>query len=150
MLKIGDKAPDFELVNQHGKTVKLSELCKQKMVVLFFYPKNETRGCTAEACAFRDQHQDFAEAGAEVIGISGDSMESHQSFAKNHNLNYQLLSDHNNKVRKLFGVPNTFIFIPGRVTFVIDKQMQIVHVFDSMRQFEQHVAEALKAIKEQI
>jgi len=149
MLKIGDNAPDFELVNQHGKTVKLSELSKQKMVVLFFYPKNETRGCTAEACAFRDQQQDFAKAGAEVVGISGDSMKSHQSFAQNHGLNYQLLSDRGNVVRKLFGVPNTLIFIPGRVTFVINKQMKIVHLFDSMRQFEQHVAEALKAIKVQ-
>jgi thioredoxin-dependent peroxiredoxin len=149
MLKIGDIAPDFELLNQHGQTVKLSELCQQKMVVLFFYPKNETHICTAEACAFRDRHQDFSEAGAELIGISRDSIKSHQSFAKNHGLNYQLLSDHKNKVRKLFGVPNAFIFIPGRVTFVINKQMQIVHVFDSMRKFEQHVAEALKAIKEQ-
>jgi len=149
MLKIGDTAPDFELTNQLGKTFRLSEHCKQKMVVLFFYPKNETRGCTAEACAFRDQQQDFAKAGAEVVGISGDSMESHQSFAQNHGLNYQLLSDRGNVVRKLFGVPNTLIFIPGRVTFVINKQMKIVHLFDSMRQFEKHVAEALKAIKEQ-
>lgn len=150
MLKIGDTAPDFELTNQHGQQIRLSDICKQKTVVLFFYPKNETHGCTAEACAFRDQHQDFAEAGAEVIGISGDSMESHQSFAQNHGLNYQLLSDRGNKVRKLFGVPNTLIFIPGRVTFVINQQMKIVHVFDSMRQFEKHVTEALNAIKEQI
>jgi thioredoxin-dependent peroxiredoxin len=148
MLKVGDIAPDFELTNQQGKKIKLSHLTERGKVVVYFYPKDETRGCTAEACGFRDKYQQFKDAGAEVLGISSDSVQSHQSFSQNHNLNFHLLSDSGNKVRKAYGVPNTLFFIPGRVTFVVDKNGLIVSVFNSMRKFEEHVAQALKAIKE--
>jgi len=146
-LKIGDKAPDFSLLNQHGQQVTLSKYRHDKNVVVFFYPKDETPGCTAEACKFRDEYEAFTDLGAEVIGISGDGTESHKKFAENHRLPYSLLSDNGGKVRKAYGIQNTFFLIPGRVTFVIDKEGIIRHIFNSQFNAEMHIPEALEVLK---
>jgi peroxiredoxin Q/BCP len=146
-VKIGDRAPDFSLQNQRGETVKLSDFQGQKCVVLYFYPKDDTPGCTAESCAFRDSYEVFTDAGAEVIGISGDSVDSHLRFASKYNLPFTLLSDKDNQVRKLFGVPATLFILPGRVTYVIDKEGIVRHIFDSQLDFKAHIDEALKTLK---
>jgi peroxiredoxin Q/BCP len=146
-IKIGDRVPDFSLASQSGATVKLSDFLGKKCVVLYFYPKDDTPGCTAESCAFRDSYEVFSEAGAEVIGISGDSVDSHVRFAAKYNLPFTLLSDENNQVRKLFGVPATMFILPGRVTYVIDQEGIVRHIFDSMLDFKAHVDEALKTVK---
>ncbi|ELR99117.1 peroxiredoxin [Gloeocapsa sp. PCC 73106] len=146
-LKVGDRAPDFSLLNQSGETVKLSDFLGKKSVVVYFYPKDDTPGCTAESCAFRDSYQVFQEAGAEVIGISGDSTDSHRGFATKYNLPFVLLSDNNNQVRKLFGVPATLFILPGRVTYIIDKEGIVRHIFDSQLDFKAHIDEALKTLK---
>lgn len=146
-VKVGDTAPDFTLPSQNGTQVSLSEFRGKKNIVVYFYPKDDTPGCTKEACAFRDRYQVFTDAGAEVIGISGDSEQSHKQFASKYNLPFTLLSDSSNKVRQLYGVPATLWVLPGRVTYVIDKQGIIRHIFDSMLNFDAHVEEALKTLK---
>jgi peroxiredoxin Q/BCP len=145
-LQTGQRAPDFELPDQHGTPVRLSSFRGQCPVVLFFYPKDDTTGCTIEACSFRDQLPRFDSLGAKVIGISSDSSASHLRFAQKHDLPYTLLSDPGGKVKKMFGVSNTLIFIPGRVTFVIDREGIVRHVFSSQTQFQQHISEALRAL----
>lgn len=145
-VKIGELAPDFTLPTQTGNPVTLSSFRGQKAVVLFFYPKDDTPGCTIESCAFRDRYQVFQEMGAEVIGISADSVNSHQQFATKHNLPFILASDTNNQVRQLFGVPNTLWVMPGRVTYVIDQQGIVRQIFDSMFDFQGHVEQALKVL----
>ncbi|MEG3439357.1 peroxiredoxin [Pannus brasiliensis CCIBt3594] len=146
-LKIGDRVPEFSLPNQTGAIVNSSDFIGKKPVVIYFYPKDDTPGCTAESCAFRDSHEVFTDAGVEVIGISADSPESHRQFAAKYNLPFTLLSDTNNQVRKLFGVPSTLFVLPGRVTYVIDKEGIIRHIFDSMLDFKAHVTESLNTIK---
>jgi peroxiredoxin Q/BCP len=146
-LKVGDRAPDITLSSTTGETVRLSDFKGQKAVVIYFYPKDDTPGCTAESCAFRDSYAVFQEAGAEVIGISSDSQESHQKFAQKYNLPFTLLSDSKNEARKAFNVPNTLFVLPGRVTYVIDKEGIVRHIFDSMLDFNAHVEESLKIIK---
>ena len=146
-LKVGDRAPDITLPSATGENVKLSDFQGKKAVVLYFYPKDDTPGCTAESCAFRDNYAVFQEAGAEVIGISSDSKESHQKFAQKYNLPFTLLSDGKNEARKAFNVPNTLFVLPGRVTYVIDKEGIVRHIFDSMLDFNAHVQESLKIIK---
>jgi peroxiredoxin Q/BCP len=146
-VKVGDVAPDFTLKSQDGSEVSLSDFRGKKDVVVYFYPKDDTPGCTKEACAFRDRHQVFQDAGAEVIGISDDSPQSHKQFAAKYNLPFTLLSDTGSKVRKLYEVPATLWILPGRVTYVIDKEGVVRHVFDSMLNFNAHVEEALKTLK---
>jgi peroxiredoxin Q/BCP len=146
-VKVGDIAPDFTLKSPNGSQVSLSDFKGQKNVVVYFYPKDDTPGCTKEACAFRDSHQVFQDAGAEVIGISDDSPESHQQFAAKYNLPFTLLSDSGSKVRKLYEVPATLWILPGRVTYVIDKEGIVRHVFDSMLNFDAHVQEAIKTLE---
>jgi len=147
-VKIGDKAPDFTLPSQMGDSVTLSEFLGKKNIVLFFYPKDESRGCTAEACAFRDSFQELTNLGAEVIGVSGQSIESHKSFATHYGLPFILLSDEDNKVRKLYGVPSTLGIIPGRVTYVIDKQGIVRQIFSSQTRTQRHVEEARRTLEE--
>jgi peroxiredoxin Q/BCP len=144
---MGDKAPDFTLPSQMGDNVTLSEYFGKKNVVLYFYPKDETTGCTREACAFRDSYQVFTELGAEVLGISGQTVESHKSFASHYGLPFILLSDEGNKVRKLYGVPASIGIIPGRVTYIIDKKGVVQHIFNSQYHPEKHVKEALEVLK---
>lgn len=148
MLVIQDKAPDFELPDQSGKVIRLSDILQQHNVVLYFYPKDDTPGCTKEACFFRDQYEEFRDAGAEVIGISSDSASSHASFAQKHNLPFLLLADEGGKVRKQFKVPRMLGLIPGRVTFVIDRQGTIRYAFNSMTKPFEHVQNALQVLKD--
>lgn len=142
----GTPAPDFALSDQHGRTVRLSDYRGKSATVVYFYPKDETAGCTAEACRFRDDFEKFSDMGAVVFGISDDSPESHLSFAANHRLPFQLLSDKGGAVRKLYGVKKTLGVIPGRVTFVIDREGIVRHVFSSQMDAEKHVDEALTAL----
>ncbi|MBI2395650.1 MAG: peroxiredoxin [Deltaproteobacteria bacterium] len=144
-IRVGVPAPDFTLRSQSGEEVTLSKL-RDKRVVLFFYPKDETPGCTAEACSFRDQYDVFAEKGAEVIGISADSEQSHARFAAKNRLQMTLLSDPDGAVRTLYGVKATLGLFPGRVTFVIDREGVVRHVFSSQLFATKHVDEALKAL----
>jgi thioredoxin-dependent peroxiredoxin len=144
----GDKAPDFTLPSQDGEQVRLLDRIGQRVVVLYFYPKDNTSGCTAEACAFRDSHEVFAEAGAEVIGVSSDSVDRHAGFAARHGLPFTLLSDAGGKVRKAYGVPAALGIIPGRVTYVIDRDGTVRHVFNSMTNIDGHVKEALEVVRQ--
>ncbi len=145
-VQAGDVAPDFALPDASGKTVRLSDFRGRKPVVLYFYPKDDTPGCTKEACTFRDQYRDFEDAGAEVIGVSSDSPESHAKFAAKYRLPFTLLADGDGAVRKRYGVPTTLGLLPGRVTYVIDKQGIVRHVFNSQFQAKQHVAESKQAL----
>ena len=144
---VGDKAPDFTLPSQSGEQVRLQDRLGQGVVVLYFYPKDETSGCTREACAFRDSHEVFTDAGAEVIGVSSDSVDKHASFATHHKLPFTLLSDKGGKVRKAYEVPATLGFIPGRVTYVIDRDGTVRHVFNSMTNIDRHVKDALEVVR---
>ena len=146
-VNVGDKAPDFTLDSQTGENVTLSDFFGKKNVVLYFYPKDETPGCTREACTFRDSYELFTDLGAEVIGVSADTVESHKAFAEHHNLPFTLLSDLDNNVRKLYGATSTLGFIPGRVTFIIDKKGVVRHVFSSQFQPEKHIEEAKEGLK---
>lgn len=146
-VQVGDRAPDFTLPSQTGDSISLSQFLGKQPVVLYFYPKDETPVCTKEACAFRDRYQVFQDMGAQVIGVSNDSTQDHQKFASNHNLPFILLSDRKNEVRQLYGVPKTLWIFPGRVTYVIDQQGTIRHIFDSMMQFDAHVEESLNVLR---
>lgn len=146
-LQVGDRTPDFTLPSATGENVSLKDFLGKKALVVYFYPKDDTPGCTAESCAFRDSYEVFKEAGAEIIGISSDSVQSHQQFASKYQLPFILLSDSENKVRKLFDVPPTLFILPGRVTYVIDKEGIVRHIFNSMLDFKAHVEEALKTIQ---
>jgi peroxiredoxin Q/BCP len=148
VVKVGDKAPDFTLLSQMGDNVTLSEYFGKKNIVLYFYPKDETVGCTKEACSFRDSYEELTNLGAEVLGVSGQSVESHKSFASHYGLPFILLSDEGNKVRELYGVPSTMGILPGRVTYIIDKKGIVRHIFNSQTQAERHVEEAKKALKQ--
>ena len=144
-IKIGDMIPDFSLKDQDGNLFYINNLIGKKKLVIFFYPQDGSLNCTREACYFRDLSDIFEEADAVVIGISGQSVESHKEFAENNGLKYTLLSDSKNKVRKLFGVPGrVFGFIPGRVTYVADRSGKVVYIFDSQTDTQRHVDEALK------
>ncbi|MCY9783689.1 peroxiredoxin [Nocardiopsis sp. EMB25] len=146
-IQVGDKAPDFTLPSQSGDPVRLYDRLGERTVVLYFYPKDDTPGCTAEACAFRDSHEVFTDAGAEVIGISSDSAERHAAFADRHKLPFTLVSDEGGKVRKSYGVPSMLGLLPGRVTYVIDGQGTVRHVFNSMTVIDKHVEEALEVVR---
>jgi peroxiredoxin Q/BCP len=147
-IQVGDKAPDFTLPSQTGEQVRLSDRFAGHVVVLYFYPKDETRGCTAEACAFRDSYEVFAGAGAEVIGVSSDSVDKHAGFASHHNLPFTLLSDRGGEVRKRYAVPAVLGVLPGRVTYVIDREGTVRHVFNSMTNIGRHIDEALTVVKD--
>ncbi len=146
---MGDKVPQFSLPDQNGADLDISTLLGKKKMVIFFYPKDDSPGCTKEACYFRDLYEVFSEADAVIIGISGQSVESHKKFAEKYRLSYTLLSDKGNRVRKLFGVPtNLFGLLPGRVTYIIDSEGRVAHTFNSQMQAERHVDESLKILKE--
>jgi peroxiredoxin Q/BCP len=147
-VKVGDHAPDFTLPDQSNQMVSLKDHVGKKVVVLYFYPKDFSSGCTAEACAFRDSYDVFKEAGAEVIGVSSQSVDSHRRFALANALPFVLLSDEGGKVRKLYGVPSSLGLVPGRVTYVIDKEGVVRHVFSSQFSAVKHIEEALRIVKE--
>jgi peroxiredoxin Q/BCP len=146
-VKVGDTAPDFTLPSQSGEPVSLKNFIGIKSVVLYFYPKDDTPGCTTEACAFRDSYEVFKDAGAQVIGVSDDSPESHQKFTTKYKLPFILLSDTGKQVRKLYGVPSTLGLLPGRVTYVIDKSGIVQHIFNSQFNFKGHIEESLKTLR---
>ena len=147
-LKTGDIVPNFTAKNSHGEVFESQSVLGRKPIVIYFYPKDNTPGCTTEACSFRDQYEDFKDLGAEVIGISSDSVKSHQKFAKKHELPFILLSDQDKKLRHLFGVrDNLFGLLPGRVTYIIDRNGVVIYIFDSMNAAK-HIPKALKTIKE--
>jgi len=148
-LEAGSKIPNFSLKNQHGNNIHVSDFIGKKNLVIYFYPKDDTPGCTAEACSFRDEYEDFVELGAEVIGIRADSVESHKKFAEKCHLSFTLLSDIDNQVRKQFGVPiDMFGLIPGRVSYIIDKSGIIQHIFKAQLNAKKHISVALKTLKE--
>ncbi len=146
-IDIGSKAPEFSLPDQYGKRVNLSDYFGKSNLVVYFYPKDESYGCTKEACSFRDNYEVFKEAGAEVIGISSDDIASHQAFAANHKLPFILLSDKDKTVADKYGVGKSLGVLPGRVTFVIDKQGNVRMMFSSQLNFQKHVDEAIETLK---
>jgi len=146
-VQVGDHAPDFTLPNQSGEPVRLSDFLGKTDIVLYFYPRDDTSGCTTEACSFRDSYEVFKDAGAEVIGVSSDSAESHQRFAAKNRLPFILLSDAGGALRKRYGVPATFGLLPGRVTYIIDKQGVVRNIFSSQFTPEKHISEALKTLQ---
>ena len=144
---IGDLAPDFMLPDQLGEPVRLSQLVGKKNLVLYFYPKDATPGCTAEARAFRDAYDTFTAADTEVVGVSSDSIKSHKRFAARHQLPFRLLSDRDGAVRALYGVERTLGILPGRVTYVIDRDGVVQHVYSSQLAATRHVREARQALR---
>lgn len=144
---VGDKAPLFRATLQDGSTLDMADLVGRKAVVLFFYPKDHTPVCTKEACAFRDSYEQFTAAGAEVIGVSSDSPASHRSFADKHRLPFPIISDQDRSLRKLYGVPNTLGFVPGRVTYVIDRSGVVRLIFSALFASDDHVRRALEAVR---
>ena len=148
-IQVGDKAPNFDFPLKDGSQTSLQGLLqKKKAVVLYFYPKDETPGCTAQACSFRDSYESFSQAGAEVIGVSSDSASSHDAFAAHHRLPFTLVSDEKESLRELYGVPRSMLgLLPGRVTYVIDSGGVVRHVFNSQLNAKKHITEALDVIK---
>jgi thioredoxin-dependent peroxiredoxin len=145
-VSVGDVAPDFTLSDQTGTPVGLRDLLGQKTVVLYFYPKDETPGCTIEARAFRDSYEQFSAKDAQVVGVSSDSVRSHRRFAQRHNLPFLLLSDRDGAVRRLYGVEKTLGLLPGRVTYVIDRTGVVRHVYSSQLRATRHPREALMVL----
>nr|WP_315177464.1 peroxiredoxin [uncultured Flavobacterium sp.] len=146
-LKVGDIIPNFKAKDANGNDFDSQNIVGKKPLVIYFYPKDNTPGCTAEACSFRDQYEDFKNLGAEVIGISSDSVSSHQQFSEQYKLPFILLSDNDKKIKTLFGVPSgLFGLLPGRVTYVTDKNGVIQMIFDSVLATK-HIPKALQAIK---
>ena len=148
MLEINQVAPDFTLPTTDGQAFQLSAL-RGRSVVLYFYPKDDTPGCTTQACGFRDQYEEFLELGAEVVGVSSDSVASHQKFAARHRLPFPLLADESGAVRKLYEVPRALLgLLPGRVTFLIDQQGLIRYIFNSLSGAADHVANTKAMLRE--
>ncbi len=145
-LKVGDTLPNFTAKDTNGTVFDSQNYIGKQSLVIYFYPKDNTPGCTAEACSFRDNYQDFKDLGSEVIGISADSVTSHLKFKSKFNLPFILLSDADKKLRKLFGVENSLIFLPGRETFVADKNGVILMIFNSMSS-KIHIEKALQILK---
>lgn len=144
-LSPGDPMPDSTLVGPDGPTKLRDRIGKP--LVIYFYPKDETYGCTKEACGFRDHYEDFVAAGAEVIGVSRDDAASHAKFREHHHLPFTLLSDPDGKIASSWGVRPVLGLLPGRVTFVFDKQGVVRHRFESNLRFGKHVDEALEVVK---
>lgn len=148
-IKVGSTIPAFILPDQNGNMFNIDSVLGQKNLVIYFYPKDDSPGCTAQACSFRDQFEVFSEADAVIIGISSQSVKSHKAFAEKHGLTFTLLSDEGNKIRKQFGVPtNLFGLLPGRVTYVADKSGKVIYTFNSQLKAEKHVEEALRILQE--
>ncbi|GAB4549357.1 MAG: peroxiredoxin [Anaerolineae bacterium] len=145
--QVGDRAPDFTLHNQYDEPVHFYDLIGTSPIVLYFYPKDNSPTCTAEACAFRDSYEAFSEAGAMIIGISADSVKSHRRFAETHRLPFQLLSDPNREVHKAYYALAAFGLLNNRVTFVIDREGIIRYRFADMLNAKRHVDEALQIIR---
>ena len=146
-IEVGDKVPSFELFDQNGNLFSVNSGLGKPMVI-YFYPKDDTPGCVKEACKFRDDFEKFEQLGVIVIGISSDNVASHKKFQEKYNLPFTLLSDEQNKVRKLFGVPKSMLFLPGRVTYVIDKNGIVQYIFNSQFGAEKHIENSLQKLNE--
>jgi peroxiredoxin Q/BCP len=146
-VSVGERAPAFSRTAHDGVPIELGAEVRERVMVLYFYPKDETAGCTAEACRFRDHYADFVDAGATVVGVSPDPPETHRAFAEHHRLPFHLISDDDGSLRKAYGVGRTLGWIPGRITFVIDRQGTVQHVFNSQLQARRHVDEALRVVR---
>ena len=144
----GDPAPAFNAQTHNGQQVRLADYRCKSVVVLYFYPMDGTPVCTKQACGFRDAYEEFTRLGAVVIGVSADSLERHRTFAASQSLPFLLVSDHDGLLRKTFHVPNTLGLVPRRVTFVIDKQGVVRHVFSALFSSQEHVTEALRVAHE--
>jgi peroxiredoxin Q/BCP len=146
-LRVGDRAPDFSLLDERGLPVSLKDYLGSKVVVLYFYPKDFTPGCTAEACSFRDNYKPYQDRGAVVIGVSVDSVESHSKFSEKYDLPFTILSDSSKDVARAYGVLGIGGFLARRVTFIINKEGKITHIFSKV-DVKQHNEEVLKALEE--
>lgn len=147
-IKEGDTVPQFTLKDQAGQSFNSEDFIGKVPMVIYFYPKNDTPGCTAEACSFRDEYETFTDMDVKVVGISADDVASHKQFADKYNLPFTLLADVDKKVRKLFGVPKSILgLLPGRVTYVVDRSGKVIHIFNSQFKAEQHIQEAIAALK---
>tara|TARA_B100001758_G_C18411346_1_gene615957 strand:+ start:1814 stop:2272 length:459 start_codon:yes stop_codon:yes gene_type:complete len=147
-LDIGDIFPNFSLKDENNNDFNLSENLNDKHLVIYFYPKDETPGCTKQACHFRDSHEDFLKFDCKVIGISADTVESHFNFKSKYNLPFTLLSDNNNSLRNKIGIPKDFLgLVPGRYTFLIKKTGEIIFTFHSSINMKSHIEEALSTLK---
>ena len=147
MLQAGEPMPDVELEDADGRKLRTRDLVGEKVLVLYFYPKDDTPGCTAEACSFRDQYEDFVEAGAAVVGVSSDPGASHRAFAAKHRLPFTLLTDASGAARAAFGVKSTLGLLPGRATFVIDRGGIVRDAFSSQLRAREHVSRALEIVR---
>ncbi|KAA3648574.1 MAG: peroxiredoxin [Bacteroidetes bacterium] len=145
-LSVGDKIPSFELLNQHGELIRISPDDGLKRII-YFYPKDNTKVCTEQACSFEEWQEDFAQKGFQVIGISSDSVHKHVDFSEKYNLTYELLSDVGGKVRKQFGAASFFGLIPMRITFVVDESGTIIYFFDALMEGEEHVNKVFEFLK---
>ena len=146
-LKLNDKLPYFILKNQYNKEVN-SKYFYGKNLVVFFYPKDDTPGCTTEVCNFRDNYSEIKKYNSNIVGISSDSVKSHNNFSKKFNITYDLLSDNDNKVKKLFGVPRSmFGLLPGRVTYIFDEEAILLKIINSQINIYKHLSETIKFLK---
>ena len=146
-IEVGDEIPVFTLKDQFGNDFSLENMIGEKQWVLFFYPKDFTPGCVKEVCSFRDQYEVFKQNDVEVVGISSDSSNSHQKFAQKYKLPFIILADLKSKVRKLFGISNSFFgLLPKRITFVIDKKGIVLMRFENQFGAEKHIIESLKIL----
>ena len=143
---VGEFAPEFALPSQSGEVVKLSDFRGEKLVVVYFYPRDFTRGCELEARTFATSYDSFRRLDAEILGVSSDSVETHRDFASKFKLPFPLLSDSENRVRRLYRVAATFGLIPGRVSYIVDREGFIRHMYSSQRAPERHTREALNAL----
>lgn len=147
-LSVGDKVPEFNLLDQDGADFNIADFVGKQAMVIYFYPKDDTPGCTKEACKFRDEFEVFSDLNVKVIGISSDDVISHKAFAEKYNLPFSLLADTEKKVRSLFGVPTFGAgLIPGRVTYIIDKKGLVKFVFNNMSDAEKHIEKSLEILK---
>lgn len=145
-VRIGDEAPDVSAVTSTGEFFRLADYEGKQTVVLYFYPRDNTTKCSAQACAFRDAFEEFVKQGAVVVGVSSDSVQRHANFAQRLRLPFILLSDEDGALRTAFGVPKTWGLLPGRVTYVIDREGIVRHIFDSQWRETEHIGEALRAL----
>ncbi|NLE86435.1 MAG: peroxiredoxin [Myxococcales bacterium] len=146
-LSVGDRAPEFTLPDETGREVSLKELREAGPVVVYFYPRDDTPGCTVEACTFRDSYEEFVGAGATVVGISADDGGSHQAFRSKHGLPFVLLTDADGSVAAAYGVKKTLGLLPGRATFVLDREGIVQSAFSSQLRVRQHVERALDVVR---
>ena len=145
-LEVGDDVPHFVLKDQYGHDVDINDYIGQTKLVIYFYPKDESPGCTKEACAFRDSYTDYSDAGATVIGVNSGSVESHRAFAEKYRLPFTLLSDPGNRVLKQFGVKN-MLFLTGRETFIIGLDGKVAFKYRAMMNATQHNDQVLAFLK---